>query len=149
MWDFDLVTGDLFWQPRVKTMFGISPDAPVTRADFDSGLHPDDRDRVLACYEAATDPERRAAYDVEYRVIGKEDGVVRWIASKGRGIFDDFGPRLRIIGTAMDVTARRLAEERLARSERAYRELNGRSNGASPSAPRSATGSGATRRTCI
>ena len=92
LWDFDLVTGDLFWQPRVKAMFGISPDAPVTRADFDSGLHPDDRDRVLACYEAATDPEQRAAYDVEYRVIGKEDGVVRWIASKGRGIFDDSGP---------------------------------------------------------
>ena len=124
LWDFDLVTGDLFWQPRVKTMFGISPDAPVTRADFDSGLHPDDRDRVLACYEAATDPEQRAAYDVEYRVVGKEDGVVRWIASKGRGIFDDSGRCLRIIGTAMDVTARRLAEERLARSERAYRELN-------------------------
>ena len=59
LWDFDLVTGDLFWQPRVKTMFGISPDAPVTRADFNSGLHPDDRDRVLACYEAATDPEQR------------------------------------------------------------------------------------------
>ena len=44
-----------------------------------------------AAFDAAVDPERRAVYDVEYRTIGKEDGVFRWVAAKGRGVFDDAG----------------------------------------------------------
>src|ERR1700759_1152367 len=115
-WDVEEGHGQLSWPPRVKAMFGISPDAPVSMDDFYSGLHPDDRDGVTAAYVAATDPTRRALYDVEYRTIGKEDGVVRWVAAKGRGVFDE-GRCIRIIGTAIDITPRKLAEERL-------RELN-------------------------
>ena len=37
----------------------------------------------------ARDPARRALYDVEYRTVGKEDGVIRWVAAKGRGVFED------------------------------------------------------------
>jgi PAS domain S-box-containing protein len=98
-------------------MFGISPDVPVTLADFHDNVHPDDREKTRAAYEAASDPVRRPLYDVEYRTIGKEDGVVRWVAAKGRGLFDDAGNCTRVIGTAIDVTARKAAERRL-------RELN-------------------------
>ena len=34
LWDVDNVTDTLFWPPRVKAMFGISPDVPVSMADF-------------------------------------------------------------------------------------------------------------------
>src|ERR1700683_3095484 len=40
LWDVNNVTNTLFWPPRVKAMFGISPDVPVTMADFFSGVHP-------------------------------------------------------------------------------------------------------------
>ncbi len=60
-------------------------------ADFYSGLHADDRAATSVAFAAATDPEKRATYDVEYRAVGKEDGRTRWIAAKGRGIFDDEG----------------------------------------------------------
>ena len=116
-WDVDGATGALYWPPRVKAMFGISPDVPVSMDDFYAGLHPDDRDFVSAEYAAAADPATRALYDVEYRTIGKEDGIERWVAAKGRGVFDDQGRCVRVIGTAIDITARRAAEERL-------RELN-------------------------
>ena len=43
-WDVEEGHGRLSWPPRVKAMFGISPDAPVSMDDFYSGLHPDDRD---------------------------------------------------------------------------------------------------------
>ena len=55
------------------------------------GLHPDDKEATVAAYTAACDPEKRALYDVEYRTIGKEDGIIRWVAAKGRGIFDANG----------------------------------------------------------
>jgi PAS domain S-box-containing protein len=112
LWDVDNLTDTLFWPPRVKAMFGISPDVTVTMADFFAGLHPDDKEAITAAYVAASDPERRALYDVEYRTIGKEDGVIRWVAAKGRGMFDADGKCLRVLGTAIDITKRKQAEER-------------------------------------
>ena len=111
IWDVDTVADTLFWPPRVKAMFGISPDVPASMNDFFAGLHPDDKEAVSKAYEAACDPAERAMYDVEYRTVGKEDGVVRWIAAKGQGIFDVNGRCVRMIGTALDVTARKEAEE--------------------------------------
>jgi PAS domain S-box-containing protein len=116
LWDLDVASGTLYWPARVKAMFGISAHVPVSMADYYDGLHPDDREATVAAYTAALDPARRALYDVEYRTVGKEDGVVRWVAAKGRALFK--GDRcVRVIGTAIDITARKAAEEKL-------RELN-------------------------
>jgi PAS domain S-box-containing protein len=122
-WDVDTVNDVLIWPPIVKAMFGISADAPVSMADFYTGLHPDDRDRTSEAFAAATDPGRRALYDVEYRTIGKEDGIIRWVAAKGRGVFDESGSCVRVLGTAVDVTARRLTEAALGESEARVRAL--------------------------
>jgi PAS domain S-box-containing protein len=112
LWDVDLVNDQLFWDARCKAMFGISPDVPVSMADFLAGLHPDDREATVQAFVAAQDPEARPLYDVEYRTIGKEDGVVRHVAAKGRGIFDSSGKCVRAIGTTIDITARKDAERR-------------------------------------
>ena len=112
-WDLDLTNDVLTWPARTKAMFGISPDAPCSMADFYGGLHPDDAPATAAAFAAAVDPAVRATYDVEYRTIGKEDGVVRWVAARGKGLFD--GDRcVRAIGTAIDITRRRRADERKA-----------------------------------
>ena len=118
LWDVDLVTDTLFWHARSKAMFGISADAPVFMADFYSGLHPDDRDRVSVAFAAAIDPDQRARYDVEYRTIGKEDALTRWVSAKGRGVFDDDGRCRRAIGTVIDITERRAQAEAAEASRR-------------------------------
>ena len=112
LWDVDNVTDTLFWPPRVKAMFGISPDVAVSLADFYAGLHPDDKEATSAAFAAACDPQKRALYDVEYRAVGKEDGIIRWVAAKGRAIFDADGRCVRVIGTAIDISKRKEAEER-------------------------------------
>ncbi|HEX4153509.1 MAG TPA: PAS domain S-box protein [Steroidobacteraceae bacterium] len=116
LWDVDLITDTLYWPARVKAMFGISADVPVSMADFYAGLHPDDKGSTSAAFAAAADPERRALYDVEYRTIGKEDGLIRWVAAKGRGVFRS-DRCVRVIGTAIDISTRKAAEAQL-------RELN-------------------------
>jgi PAS domain S-box-containing protein len=113
LWDVDNVTDTLFWPPRVKRMFGISPEVQVSMRDFYAGLHGEDREATSAAYAAACDPSRRALYDVEYRTVGKEDGAVRWVAAKGRGVFDESGKCVRVIGTAIDITARKRIEQQL------------------------------------
>ena len=68
LWDVDMVSDRLYWPARVKAMFGISPDVPVSMADFylrpaSRGPPTDDREALAA----ALDPDLRALYDVEYR----------------------------------------------------------------------------------
>jgi len=119
LWDVDLVTDTMFWPARVKAMFGISAEVPVSMADFYAGLHPADRERTSEAFAAAIDPQRRALYDVEYRTVGKEDGLIRWVTAKGRGQFDDQGRCVRVIGTAVDTTARKRIEALLRDREQA------------------------------
>jgi PAS domain S-box-containing protein len=109
-WDLDPLSDTLYWPPRVKAMFGISPQRRISMADFYAGLHPEDREATTDAFLAACDPRRRALYDVEYRTIGKEDGIVRWVAAKGRAEFTQDGVCTRVIGTAIEITARKLAE---------------------------------------
>ena len=112
-WDVDFINNTLVWPSQTKAMFGISADAPVTLQDFYAGLHPDDYQATIEAFEASIDPLRRALYDVDYRTVGRNDGIVRWVAAKGRGVFDQAGRCLRVTGTAMDITARKVAENAL------------------------------------
>lgn len=110
LWDADLQRQTRSWSPQMRAMFGVSADAHVAMDDFLEGLHPDDRPFVEQAYNDAIDSEKRAFYDVEYRTIGRDDGMIRWVAAKGRGIFNDRGTCVRVLGTALDVTRRRQAE---------------------------------------
>lgn len=125
-WDVDTASETMYWPARVKAMFGISPDRPVTLADFYEGVHPEDRERTLASFAAAANPQLRAQYDAEYRTIGKEDGRIRWVAAKGRGLFNDAGECIRIIGTAIDITERKANDEALRESEERLRQADRR-----------------------
>ena len=121
VWDLDLISGHLVWCDRTKAMFGISPGMPCSMEDFYSGLHPEDRQATTDAFATALNPDRRAVYDVEYRTIGKEDGVVRWVAAKGKGLFE--GDKcIRALGAAIDITVRKAAEDALRQAEQELRE---------------------------
>jgi PAS domain S-box-containing protein len=126
MWDVDLVSDTLFWPPRVAAMFGIYDDSVPTMKDFYAGLHPEDYAATAEAFASALDAERRAVYDVEYRTVGRDDGVIRWVAAKGRGIFNDANECVRVVGTAIDITARKRAEQhqRLLIDELSHRSKN-------------------------
>lgn len=122
-WDLDVATGKLTWSARTKAMFGISPHVAVSMEDFYAGLHPDDAQATGEAFAAALDPARRAIYDVEYRTIGAEDGRVRWVAVRGRGIFDADGVCRRAVGTTIDITDRKRDAEALRESEARFQQL--------------------------
>lgn len=109
-WDFNLLTGELGWDERCKAMFGLPFDAEVDYGTFLAGLHPEDRDRVDRVARRAMDPEGDGDYDIEYRTLGLHDGVERWVAARGQVFFEE-GRAVRFVGTVLDITDRKKAEE--------------------------------------
>lgn len=121
-WDFNLENGELRWDNRTKELFGLSPDAYVDYSVFLSGLHPDDRKHVDDTVQNAFIPESSGVYDIEYRTVGIDDKKLRWIAAKGRAFFNEEGKAYRFIGTVLDITEKKIAEQQLANNEERLRE---------------------------
>jgi len=112
-WDYDPVNNVLRWDRRCKEVFGLPPDAEVSyEGSFLKGLHPEDRQRAHEAVSAALTPHTPANYNMEYRTIGIEDGVERWIAATGQAIFAN-GQAVRFIGTVLDITAQKKTERHL------------------------------------
>ncbi len=111
-WDWDIKGGTLTWDQRMRELWGLGPDDPVSFDIFVSALHPLDRDSTLAAIERAQDASAPVEYDVEQRVKGVSDGVERWVAAKGRAHFVD-GVAVRMTGTARDITERKRWEDHI------------------------------------
>ncbi|MBY0338809.1 MAG: PAS domain-containing protein [Acetobacteraceae bacterium] len=114
-WDHDVPGDRLIWSPRVRALFGFGPEEPVDVAAFLSAVHAEDRPLVEAASTAALDPTASQPIDVEFRIHRRSDGSLRWVAVKGAALFDGEGRCLRMLGTTMDITARKGAENRLRR----------------------------------
>lgn len=130
-WDLNPKTGVLKWDDRCKAVFGMSPTAKVDYDIFLAGLHPDDRDRTHQVVLQSFDPEGGGEYDIEYRTIGLEDGIERWVAAKGKAFFNPVGEVIRFIGTVLDITEKKRAEaerEQLLQREQAARTEAERAN---------------------
>ena len=104
--DMNLEKGTMEWDERCRTLFGIShKDAVSYEKDFVTGLHPEDRERILniinnTFIKSISDGD----YDVEYRTIGAEDELIRWIKAKGKVYFDKDDNPFRFIGSVLDIT---------------------------------------------
>jgi PAS domain S-box-containing protein len=111
-WDLDVEFGVLIYSERTRAMFGMRDEAPLTLDDFYNCLHEDDAPAVRAAFSASLDPNIRSSYESEYRVIGRDDGVLRWIAARGRAIFDTNGRAQRALGIVTDISRRKAADLR-------------------------------------
>jgi PAS domain S-box-containing protein len=107
-------TNELQWDDTLRAMWGLAAGAPVDYELWRAGVHPDDLARVEAAIQRCTDPRSDGAYEIEYRVIGKTDGVERWIATRGQTNFENNVP-VSFFGIALEVTNRKHIERRLER----------------------------------
>jgi two-component system CheB/CheR fusion protein len=115
-WDWDVASNRVTWSETVYHFHGLELGEFGGRVeDFADIVHPDDRERVNAAISAAV--EGKESYSIEMRVVWP-DGTVRWIATKGKVIFDPEGQPVRMLGATVDITDRKLAEEALRDADR-------------------------------
>ncbi|MBN2875647.1 MAG: PAS domain-containing protein, partial [Spirochaetales bacterium] len=116
LWDLDIASDRSYYSPSYYRMLGYEPgDFPATGAGWRTLVHPDDRERAIGidrdCVEG-----RAESFEGEYRMLAK-NGEERWILSRGKSIERDAtGRSIRLVGTHVDITERKEAEERLRRS---------------------------------
>lgn len=110
IWDWNIVTNELFWSQRFKEIAGITDkDFSASFSDFESRLHPEDKNRTITLLMAHVN--ERKSYNVEYRLRNKDDHYV-WIHAMGQAQWDENGKPLRMVGSVLDITKNKLEEER-------------------------------------
>jgi len=75
------------------------------------GVHPDDSNRCLQTYTEAFN--RRKSFELQHR-LRRKDGEYRWVLDDGVPRFNPDGTFAGYIGSCIDITERKLAEESLA-----------------------------------
>ncbi len=121
VWDWDPVSGSLYWTDSYRRLFDYPLNEEPSREKWLDGIHPEDRERVTGTMD---DLFRRKLqhWSMEYR-IRTASGRTRWIASHGHAYYDEAGRPKRMVGFDLDITARQLAEEAARTNETKLRLL--------------------------
>jgi diguanylate cyclase (GGDEF)-like protein/PAS domain S-box-containing protein len=109
LWDWDLVTGEMYLSPRWKDMLGFAPEelanSPETWMDR---LHPDDRARVQLELDDHI-ASRSAVFESENRIL-HNDGTYRWMLSRGIAVRTPGGKAKRMAGSQTDITGNKSSD---------------------------------------
>jgi PAS domain S-box-containing protein len=116
VWDWNFDTNQLFVDPGLKALLGFDDHEISDRPDdWGSRVHPQDLAVAVAgvqnCIDGITD-----TYEIEHRMVHK-DGSVRWMLSRGSALRAANGTLRRLVGTKVDITERKLAEDAIRESQ--------------------------------
>lgn len=122
-WEADLLTGAMTTSAEFQRLFGTDADAtdaedtsdatenaPLSMDAILERVHPEDRNRVRAGFETAIAQGERD--ELDYRLLCP-NGELRYLFARTEARRDRNGNVVRLVGTTMDVTERKLAEMRL------------------------------------
>ncbi|GIK40069.1 MAG: hypothetical protein BroJett011_39020 [Chloroflexota bacterium] len=120
-WEWEIQTGKYHWSDEQFHIFGYLPGTvKPTYSLFAASLHPADRERVLA--QIGETAKTGLPFETEYRIV-RPDGSISTVAARAELQRNGQDRPQRVVGTVLDITARKQAEEALRESEERYRQL--------------------------
>ncbi len=113
LWDWNIVTGEVYFSPRYFTMLGYEPgELPSTFDTWQSLLNPDDADNAQSVVQQHIESQRES-FGVEFRLKTK-NGEWKWILGRGKVVERDKEDKpIRMVGTHTDISELKLAEQSL------------------------------------
>ncbi|MFZ5472916.1 MAG: PAS domain S-box protein, partial [Pseudomonadota bacterium] len=117
LWDWDIVGNRTYYSPRWKEMIGYRADEiGDSPEEWSCRVHPDDLAQAVTALNAHL-AGASPGYEATYRFRHK-DGHYLWILGRGQALRDAEGKPYRMVGTHVDITAQKRAEEKVAQLSR-------------------------------
>jgi PAS domain S-box-containing protein len=127
-YDIDLVTGTVYWSEEAKQILGMLADGSINQAfgNRPEDIYPGECARIEAAIRRSVNQPDETTLSTEYS-IARSDGESGWVLARGRALFSGEGESrraVRAIGTIVDITAVKHANERLRRRQEELERLN-------------------------
>lgn len=116
IWEWDIVTGDVYWSKETECIWGFPENTFKGELDqVSEAIHSDDfaawQADVEACLQGKKD------HEIEFR-INRSDGSTHWVHARGKLTKDESGNALKMSGVVFDITERKTWELKLHKSEK-------------------------------
>ena len=124
LWDWNLVTNETYFNPCFYTMLDYKPyELPQSFNTWEALIHPEDKVTAIKKFNEYI-KHAVGSFEVEYRLKTKHQEW-RWIMARGKVVErNGDGRPVRVVGTHVDITDRKLNEDALRISEAHLREEN-------------------------
>jgi len=123
LWDWDMRTNKVFFSDRWKSMLGYKPNEIKNDfSEWEKLLHPEDKKRAQAYVDTYLKSKGALKFEHEFRLLHKS-GLYVDILARATMQKDKNGEPIRLVGTHIDMTARKQYEESLKQSETRFRQL--------------------------
>jgi PAS domain S-box-containing protein len=109
-WCWNVSTGALVWSREKFRLLGL--DFETTNPSFElfwERVHPEDRQRLKQAFDSAV--LNKTDFEQEYRIV-TPDWIIRHLHDVGHAVFNETNELVEFIGSVMDITDRKRAEER-------------------------------------
>src|SRR5262245_35291114 len=109
-WAWNVATRELVhWSQELYRMHGVDPKKGIPPFEtVIQSIHPEDRARTLEVLERAV--RERTEFEVDFRAV-LQSGEIKYFLGIGHPVFNAYGDVVEFVGTTMDVTERKWAEE--------------------------------------
>ncbi|AKB78225.1 sensory transduction histidine kinase [Methanosarcina horonobensis HB-1 = JCM 15518] len=109
-WDWNLVTGEVYWSDELYRIFGLAPRKfGLPYNEILDYIHPEDRKYADTAIKRSLNGE---PYEIDYRII-TADGAELIVHAQGGAVFDENNNPVFMSGTIQDITERKRAEKEL------------------------------------
>jgi PAS domain S-box-containing protein len=120
-WKHDCVSDTVTVSPEMFRIFGVKADEDTSTTEFWlSRNHPEDQKRIRELFERCE--IEKIDYEADYRIV-LPDGSIKHIHAIGHPVLNESGELVEFVGTAMDITERKQAEDKIREQEAELRQI--------------------------
>jgi PAS domain S-box-containing protein len=113
VWSLNLKENRLIWDDRTYMLYGLKPGTPLEGIlSWEKIIDPADLALVKEEYHKAT--REHAPYNLEFRIMRRDNGAQRYVRVYAKTVYDDNGKPQSVLGVNYDITKHKEMEQKLA-----------------------------------